>query len=152
MQLEKNQKILPSTQGEAVFHCAFLREISPALLSLERVLDMLDATQKVLQHTHLHSRGIPRVLTQLKKSPVFLPHFEMRIHFPASSGREFWPSHHTARGDGLNLKVERNTRGGSTIPKDPNCRDPAREIPPMTNSCGETKTGQGESGLKGYSA
>ena len=134
MQLEKNQKILPSTQGEAVFHCAFLREISPALLSLERVLDMLDATQKVLQHTHLHSRGILRVPTQLKKSPVSLPHFEMTVHFPTSSGKDFWPSHHTARGNGLNLKVERNARGRATIPKDPDCQEPVREILPRSGS------------------
>ena len=47
LQLEKNQEILPSTRDEALFHCGILREIAPSLLSLERVLDTLDATQEV---------------------------------------------------------------------------------------------------------
>ena len=41
-------------------------------MSLESVLDTLEATQEVHQHTCLDARGTPRVQAQLKKSPVFL--------------------------------------------------------------------------------
>ena len=70
-QLEKNQEILPSTRDEALFRCSVSREIPHSLFSLERVLDTLDATQEVPLNTHLHSRRIPNVLPQLKKSLVF---------------------------------------------------------------------------------
>ena len=33
-----------------------------------------------------------------KRAPFFLPHLEMRVHFPASSGKEYWRSHWTSRG------------------------------------------------------
>ena len=72
----------------APFGCGVLTEIPPNLWSLERVLDTLDATQEVLRRTRLHSRGTPRVSPQLKKSPVFLPPLEMRVYFPALSGKE----------------------------------------------------------------
>ena len=71
-QLEKNKEILPSSRDEALFCCGVLREIPPSLLSLERVLDTLDATQEFPRRTRLHSRGTPRFLLQLKKSLVFL--------------------------------------------------------------------------------
>ena len=118
----KNQEILSSTRDEALVHCSVLREISPSLLSLERVLDTLEATQEVPQHTRLLSRGTPMVPTQLMKSPGFPPHLEMRVHFPASSGKEYWRSHHTSRGGGLNLKIERYSRDSTTILKDPDVR------------------------------
>ena len=38
---------------------------------------------------------------------------------PRQSGKEFLSSHRTSRGGSLNLKVERNSRGRDTIPKDP---------------------------------
>ena len=47
------------------------REIPSSLLSLERVLDSFDATQELPQHIHLHSRGTPRVLPQVKKNHIF---------------------------------------------------------------------------------
>ena len=46
-------------------------EFPPSLLSLERVLDTLDATQEVPRHTSLHSRGTPRIPSLLKRSPSF---------------------------------------------------------------------------------
>ena len=70
-QLEKNQEILPSMRDEALYLCGISREIPPSLLSLERFLDTLEATQKVPQHTSSHSRGPPSVPPQLKKSPGF---------------------------------------------------------------------------------
>ena len=48
-----------------------MREIPPSLLSLQRVLDTLDATQEVHQHPRLHSRGTLSAPPQLKKSPGF---------------------------------------------------------------------------------
>ena len=71
LQLEKNLEILPSTRDDALFPSGVSREISPSLLSLERVLDTLDASQEVPQHTCLHLRGTPRVPPRLNKSPVF---------------------------------------------------------------------------------
>ena len=47
LQLEKNQEILLLTRDEAHFPSGVLREIPPSLLSLERVLDTLEATQEV---------------------------------------------------------------------------------------------------------
>ena len=91
----------------------------PSLLSLGKVLHTLEANQEVPRHIHLHSRGIPRVPPQLKKSPIFLPHIEMRVHFPASSGKESRCSRPTSVGGRLNLKLERNSRGHATIPRDP---------------------------------
>ena len=70
-QLEKNKESLPSTRDEALFCCGVSREIPPSLLRLERVLETLEATQEVLQHTRLHLKGTPRVPSQLKKSPGF---------------------------------------------------------------------------------
>ena len=43
----KKKEILTSTKDEALFRCGISREIPPSLLSLERVLDTLDATQEV---------------------------------------------------------------------------------------------------------
>ena len=119
-QIEKNQEILSSMRDVAPFGCGVLTEIPPNLLSLERVLDTLDATQEVLRRTRLHSRGTPRVSPQLKKSPVFLPPLEMRVYFPASLEKESQCSRHTSRRGDLNLKLERNSRGRDTIPKYPN--------------------------------
>ena len=53
------------------FCCRVSREIPPSLLSLERVLDTLYATQEVSRHTRLHSRGTLSFPPQLKKSPGF---------------------------------------------------------------------------------
>ena len=77
-QLERKQEILPLTQSEALFCCDISREIPPSLLSPERVLDTLEATQEVPRHPHLHSRGRPRVPPQVKNSP----------HSPSSSREE----------------------------------------------------------------
>ena len=95
------------------------RLLSPSLLSLERVLHTLKATQEVPRHTHLHSRGTLRVPPQLKKSPILLPYIEMRVPFPASSGKESRCSHRISVGGRLNLKLERNSRGHATVPRDP---------------------------------
>ena len=63
--------MLPSTRNEAPFRCSISREIPHSLLSLERVLDTLYATQEVPRHTHVLSRGTPSFPPQLKKSLVF---------------------------------------------------------------------------------
>ena len=70
-QLEKTQEIFPSRRDEAVFCCGISREIPPSLLSLERVRDTIEATQKLSRHTRLYSKGPSRVPTQLRKSPGF---------------------------------------------------------------------------------
>ena len=54
-----------------------------------------------------------------RRAPFLPPHLEMRVHFPASSGKESWHSLRTSRGGGLNLKLERNSRGHVKIPTDP---------------------------------
>ena len=68
LQLEKNQQILPSTRAEALFLCGISRDITPSLLSHERVLDTLDNSRS--SPTSMSApRGTPTVQPQLKKSP-----------------------------------------------------------------------------------
>ena len=71
LQLKKIQEILSSMWDEALFHCGVSRKIPLSLLSLERVIDTIVPSKDVPRHTCLHWRGTPRVLPQLKKSPVF---------------------------------------------------------------------------------
>ena len=66
----KTRKFSPP-RDEALFRCGNSREIPPFLLSLERVLDTLMASQEVSWHTSLHSRGTPNIPPQLKKIPSF---------------------------------------------------------------------------------
>ena len=63
--------------------------------------------------------GIPHTGSWQRRALVFPSHPEMRVHFPASLGKESRHSRRTSRGDGLKLKVERNASGHATIPKDP---------------------------------
>ena len=76
-------------RDEALFCCGVLREISPSLLSLERVLDTLDASQEVPQHTCLHLRGTPRVPPRLNKSPVFPSSSRDEAPFPFRRERNY---------------------------------------------------------------
>ena len=54
-----------------------------------------------------------------RRAPFFPPHLEMRVHFPALSGKESRHFRCTSRGGCLNLKLERYSRGRATIPTDP---------------------------------
>ena len=119
-QLEKNQEILPSMRDMAHFHCGISRETPPSLLNFERGLDILDVSQELCQHTRLHSRGIPSVLTQLKKSHVFPSSSRDEGPFPCFIGKAIPLSNRTSRGGGLNLKFERKSRSRATISKDSN--------------------------------
>ena len=114
LQLKKNHEILTSMQDEALC-CSVSREIPTSLLSLERVLENLDATQEVPRHTRLHSRETPSVQPQLTKAPFLPPHLETRVHIPASLGKESQHSLCTSRGGGFNLKLLRNSRGFDII-------------------------------------
>ena len=53
-----------------------------------------------------------------RRAPFFPLHLKMRVPFLASSGKESWCSSGTSRGGGLNLKLQRNSRGRATIQKD----------------------------------
>ena len=118
-QLEKNQEILPSTQDEAFFQCCIWREIPPSLLSLERVRETLEATHEVHRHT-LSNREEPKGICHKSGiAPFFLPHLEMRVPVPASSGKESRQTLRISRRGGFNLKVERKYRDHTTIPKGP---------------------------------
>ena len=121
-------------RDEAFFCCGVSREIPSSFLSLARVLDTTDATQEALiplmqlkkfhdipistrekhRGSHHNSRG----------GPFSPPQLEMRVPFPASLGRDFWRSCHISRGGALKRKVERNSRGPATIPKDPQMSHP----------------------------
>ena len=57
-------------RDEALSLCGVARESQPSFLSLEMVLDTLDATQEVPQNTRLHSSGTLSFLPHLKKSPI----------------------------------------------------------------------------------
>ena len=52
-QLEKNHEVPLSSRDEPLSHYSVLREIPCSLLKFEKVLDTLDATQKVSRHTSL---------------------------------------------------------------------------------------------------
>ena len=65
----KTRKFSPP-RDEALFRCGNSREIPPFLLSLERVLDILDATQEVPRHIRLHLRGTPSVPLQVMFTSV----------------------------------------------------------------------------------
>ena len=106
---------------EALFHCDISREVPPSLLSLERVLDTLEATLQIPRNSRLHSKGTLRVPPQLKKSPGLHPHPERRVSLPALSGRESRRSRRTSIGGGLHLMLERYSRGRATISKDTRC-------------------------------
>ena len=60
-QLEKIQDVLPSRRDEAHFRSGVSRLITTNLWNFQRVLHTLAASQEVLRHTHLHSRGRTRV-------------------------------------------------------------------------------------------
>ena len=64
-----------------------MREIPPFLLTLERVLDTLDATQEVPRHTRLHWSGTQSIPPQLKKSPVFPSSSRDEGPFPCFIGK-----------------------------------------------------------------
>ena len=55
----------------------------------------------------------------LIRAAFFPSHLEMRVHFPASLGKESRRSRRPSRGGGLNLKLERKSMGHATIRKDP---------------------------------
>ena len=117
--LEENQEILPSKRDEALFLCSVSSEIPPSLLSLESVLDTIEATQEFPRHSRLHPRGTPSVLPQLKKSPRFPSSSADIGPFPCFVGKAnaAFPLHQ--RGGSLNLTLERNSKGRATISKDP---------------------------------
>ena len=58
-------------RDEALFRFGVLRQIPSSLLSLERIIDTLEATQEIPHHSCPHSRGTPKVPPQLNKSPGF---------------------------------------------------------------------------------
>ena len=118
-QLEENQKILPSKRVEALFCCGIKRYIQPSLLSLERVLDTLEATQEVPQHTVSFLEEHQWSHHNSRRALVFPPHLELRVCFPASSGKESRRFHRISRGGSLNFNFERNSRGRATILRDP---------------------------------
>ena len=105
-------------RDEALFCWDVLRKIPHSLLSLERVLHTFDATQKfpgIPVSTREENRGS---CNKSGRAPFFPPHLKMRVPFPASSGKESRRSRRTSRRGTLKMKVERNSRGHASIPKD----------------------------------
>ena len=124
LQLEKNLEILPSTRDDALFPSGVSREISPSLLSLEKVLDTLEATQEVpdiLVATRVEHRGSHH---NSRKAPGFPLHLEMRVLFPALSGKESRCSRRTSRGGALHRKGKRNSRVVPRFPESPRYLSP----------------------------
>ena len=95
MQLKKNEEILPSTRAEALFCCSISRKIPPCVLSPERVLETLEATQEVPRHPPMPSRGTLKVPPQLKKSPGTSSSSREEGPFPGFVGEGIlaFPSH-----------------------------------------------------------
>ena len=120
-QHEKNQEILPSTRDEAIFRCGISREIPPSLLSLERILDTLEAIQEVPQHTLLHSRRKLKVLPKLKKSPCFPSSSQDEGPYPCFVGKGIpaFPMHLKRRWSQLDTREKR--QGSCHHSKRPQC-------------------------------
>ena len=95
-------------QDEAFFQCCVWREIPPSLLSLERVIDTLEATQQVPLHPRLHLRGMLRVPPQLKGSPGFPSTSREKGPFPCfvRKGIPVLPSHLKLRLSHLDTREE----------------------------------------------
>ena len=93
---------------EVVFHCDVSGAIPPSLLSLERVLDTLEATQEVPRHPLLLSRGTKRVPPQLKKSPSSPSSSQEEGPFPCFFGEGIpkFPSHLKRRRSPLDAREE----------------------------------------------
>ena len=125
--LEKHQEILHSTLDEALFRCNILREIPPSLLISKGPLTTFMQLKKFPDIPVSPREEHPGSHHNSRRTPVFPPQLAMRFHFPALSGKESQCSHRTSRGCGPYLKVERNSRGHTTIPKDPSV-----PIPPDT--------------------
>ena len=116
--IEKDSEVLLSRRDEVFFHGSVSRKITNSLLDLERVLHTLAETQEVpdipvsTREEHRgschNSRGAPLPSSQL----------EMRVPFPASWGKNSRHSCRISRRGALHRKVERNSMGRATIPKD----------------------------------
>ena len=119
LEIEESQKILPSTRDNALFRCGVLREIPPSLLSLERVLDTLEATQEVHHNSRLHSRGTLRVPPHFKKSPGFPSSTREEGPFPCfvRKGIPAFLSHIKRRRSPV--ETQEDLQGRTTIPEDP---------------------------------
>ena len=117
--IEKDSEVLLSRRDEVFFHGSVSRKITNSLLDLERVLHTLAETQEVpdipvsTREEHRgschNSRGAPLPSSQL----------EMRVPFPAVSGKDSLRFCHISRGGTLHRKVERKSRGHATNAKDP---------------------------------
>ena len=94
--------------AKALFHCGFSREIPPSLLSAERFLDTLEATQEVPQHPCLHTRGTPRVPPQIKMIPDYPSSSREEGPFPCFVGEGIpaLPSHLKRRRYPLDAREE----------------------------------------------
>ena len=68
-QLEKIQEFLPARRNEAHFRWGVSRLITSNIWNFQRVLHTLAATQEVLRHTRLHSRGSTRVTSTSRGAP-----------------------------------------------------------------------------------
>ena len=125
----EKQEILPSRRDEALLRCSISREITPAFLDLERVFHTLVATQEVPRHTRLRSRGTSSVPPNSRGALLSPPQFEMRVPFPASSGKDSGLPF-TPQEEALSTgKSVMNSRGPATIPKDPQMSQSTPEQP-----------------------
>ena len=124
LQLEKKQEILPSMRDEAPFHCGISREIPPSLLSLKRVLDTVDAPQKVPRHNRLHKRGTPSVPQQLKKSSVFPASSRHEFPFPCFVGEGMLAIPLHLKGRWSQLETREKLQGSCHHSKRPRCPNP----------------------------
>ena len=116
-QLKKHQ--IPSTRDEALFHCGISREISPSLLILKGSLTPLMQLKKFPKIPVFNREEPRRSRHNSRKAPFFHLQLEIKFHFTASLGKESRHYHHTSRGGDPYLKVEKNSRGRTTFPKDP---------------------------------
>ena len=106
-----------------------MREITPSLLNLERVLHTLVATQEVPRHNRFHWRGTLRVRPSSRGSPFLPPLLEMRFPFPVLLRKDSRRTRRISGGGSLNRKAERKSRGRATISEEPQILQSTPEEP-----------------------
>ena len=127
-QLHANHEIVPCTLEEPLFRRSVSQESPHSVFELERVLDTLYETPEVSPDTRPHSRGTLSFSPQVKKSVIFSSSSEMRVDFPASSGKECQRPRRTSRRGWYLLDTGQESGGLVTIRKpriSPSTRDQA---------------------------
>ena len=99
-------------------------QVSPHELVMGGISHVGSQNPDITVSTWVEHRGSSHNSKRAQFSP---PHLEIRVHLPALLVKESRASRRTSRGAGLNLKMERNSKGRATITKEPHVSIHSRE-------------------------